>query len=401
MANSDPLRLLMITHSVYVRDTRVRRYVEPLAEEGHLVDIICLASEDGGSQSNHPNITVHTLPITRSRREGWGHVIGWANAALMMFLYTSKLDIRNRYDLIHVHNMPDFLVFCALIPRLRGCPIILNIHDPTPELAQSKLQVSESHILVRAEVLLEKISIRFSSHIITATPTFENALIRRGVPRQKITVIMNAADPRFSRGNHDKWKARRTRTDKFTLLYVGTVADRYGLQIAVRALPVLRPAVPGIKLKIVPKIRDEGKALDDCLELANTLGVRDLIEVDGPVPLEQMPDIMRDADIGIYPALRDCHMDIALSLKIPEMASVGLCIVSTRLPVLEELYGDESIAFVPPGDHMAFAAKILELYGSPDFRERLARKAMERSAGLTWDSQYRVYRELLRGILGR
>jgi len=301
--------------------------------------------------------------------------------------------------LIHVHNMPDFLAFCALIPRLRGCPVVLNIHDPTPELAQSKLHVAGNHMLIRAEIFLEKISIKFSSHIITATPTFRSILISRGVPPEKITVVMNAADPRFSRSAPEI--VSRRKSDKFTLLYVGTVANRYGLQVAVQALPILRPEIPGLRLKVVPKIRDEGKALDDCMQLAQTLGVGDLVELSDPVPLELMPEIMQQADIGLYPALSDCHMDRALSLKIPEMASVGLCIVSTRLPVLEELYGDDSIAFVPPGNSEALAGKIVELYRSPEFMENLARKAKEKSASLTWESQYSIYRELLRQMLGR
>ena len=399
MTNPEHFRILMITHSVYVRDTRVRRYAEPLADEGHYVDVISLASEDGGPQSNHPNITVYALPMTRTRREGWSHVLGWMYAAFMMFVYCSRLDLRHRYDLIHVHNMPDFLVFAALIPRLRGRPVILNVHDPTPELAQSKLQAPKNHILVRMEVVVEKISIKFSSHVITATPTFEDMLISRGVPREKITVIMNAADPRFSRAVVTR--NQRKQSDTFTLLYVGTVANRYGLQIGIQALSILKSQIPGIKLKVVPKIRDEGKALDDCLELARTLGVDDLVEVSEPAPLELMPDIMQQADIGIYPALSDCHMDRALSLKIPEMASVGLCIVSTRLPVLEELFGEDSIAFVPPGDFIALADKIMELYRAPDSMESLARKAKERSASFTWESQYKVYRELLRQILGK
>jgi glycosyltransferase involved in cell wall biosynthesis len=397
LSNSEHFRILMITHSVYVRDTRVRRYAEPLAEEGHYVDVICLASEDGDPQSNHPNVRVYALPMTRTRREGWAHVFGWMYAAFMMFVYCSRLDLRHRYDLIHVHNMPDFLVFAALVPRLRGCPVILNVHDPTPELAQSKLQAPKNHILVRMEVLVEKISIKFSSHVITATPTFGDVLAIRGAPRGKITVIMNAADPRFSRAIARRSKQAGT----FTLLYVGTVANRYGLQIGIQALSILKSQVPGIKLKVVPKIRDEGKALDDCLELARTLGVDDLVEVCEPAPLESMPDIMQQADIGIYPAFSDCHMDRALSLKIPEMASVGLCIVSTRLPVLEELYGEDAIAFVPPGDFIALAEKIMELYQAPESMESLARKAKERSASFTWESQYRVYRELLRQILGK
>ncbi len=390
----------MLTNSIYLRDTRVRRYAEPLADEGFLVDIVCLASEDAQSQTKHPNIRVFPLPMTRHRREGLKHVLEWAVSTLMMLLFTSWLDIRNRYDLIHVHNMPDVLVFCAFVPRLRGCRVLLNVHDPSPEVARAKLGLAENHPMIRLQAFLEKISIMFSTHVITATPAFAKMLIKRGIPAEKITVVMNAADPRFFPLDRNMSRARQV-GEAFTLLYVGTVARRYGLDVCIRALPILREEIHGIKLKVVPKIRHEGRALDDCLELARILEVSDLIEVSDPVPLEMMPDLMRQADIGIYPALQDCHMDVALSLKIPEMANVGLCIVATRLNVLEELYGETCIAFVPSGDHVAFAAKVLELYRSPELRQSLSRNALQRSASFTWDSQYRVYRELLESMLGR
>jgi glycosyltransferase involved in cell wall biosynthesis len=91
-------------------------------------------------------------------------------------------------------------------------------------------------------------------------------------------------------------------------------------------------------------------------------------------------------------------MDIALSLKIHEMSSVGLPIVSSRLNVLEDLYGDDCIAFVPPGDHHALATKIIELYRKPELRKRLAENALKCSAGLTWESQYATYCALIKSL---
>ena len=114
----------MLTNSIYIRDVRVRRYSEYLADEGHQVDIVCLASEDGLPQSTRPEIRVFPLPFSRHRLEGMGLVLNWLVCAAMMFAVTTRLAMQHRYDLIHVHNMPDFLVFCALIPRLRGSLII-------------------------------------------------------------------------------------------------------------------------------------------------------------------------------------------------------------------------------------------------------------------------------------
>ena len=81
----------------------------------------------------------------------------------------------------------------------------------------------------------------------------------------------------------------------------------------------------------------------------------------------------------------------ALSLKIPEMVNVGLCVVSSRLTVLEGLYGEDAIAFVPAGDPDALGEKILELFRAPEERKRLAANALERSKDFTWENQYKTY----------
>lgn len=398
MGRTRPIRLCMLTHSIYQRDSRVRRYAEYLAEDNMLVDVICLASDRGELPRERKNIMIYPIPLTRSRREGFLHAMEWLYSVFLMGLYLTWLDIRYRYDLVHVHNMPDFIVFCALLPRLRGCPVILNLHDPVPEVTQSKLSLSPRHPLVRIQAFIEKVSVAFSSHVITATNSFKELLVQRGVPPDKITVVRNAADERIFK--HPANPARTSsRKERFTLLYVGTVAPRYGLDVVIRALPLLRSEIPNLRLRVVPKIVHEGIGLKQALSLAKELGVEDMIQVDEPVPLDQMPAIMGEADLGVYPALRDCHMDLAMSLKIPEMANVGLCIVGTRLSVLEEYFGEDAIAFVPSGDCEALARRISELYHNPELRQRLARRAAERSREFNWQSQYEIYRQLLQRLL--
>ncbi len=397
MANHEqkaPKRVCMLTHTVYRRDTRIRRSAECLALDGHMVDIICLASEEKEEYVLPEGIRVYSLPMRRTRREGFGLVFDWALSASLMFFYLSVLEIRNRYDLIHVHNMPDFLVFAALIPKLRGSCILHNVHDPVPEVAMSKLNIPVTHPLVRIQIFIERISIGFSRHVIAATQSFKRILVGRGYAAEKISVVTNAADLRFFKPAKDKGIAREP-GDPFTLLYVGTVAHRYGLDVCIRALELLKKDIPGIRLKVLPKIVNEGKGLDECIELAKDLEVQENIELTDPVPLEEVHEIMAAADIGVYPARRDCHMDIALSLKIPEMVGVGLCVVASRLSVLEELYGDAAMAFVSPGNHEALAEKILELYRSPEMIAQYSRQAWERSKGFSWENEYKIYIEVL------
>ncbi|HMK36846.1 MAG TPA: glycosyltransferase [Desulfomonilaceae bacterium] len=393
-----PFRVLMLSHSVYIRDTRIRRLAEYLGDEGHFVDVICLASDTGEIQSPHPRVKVYPLPVSRHRKAGLLHVLEWVLSCVMMFLFTCWLDLKYHYHLIHTHNMPDFIVFCALFPRMRGCPVILNIHDVTPQLARSKLGVTEHDPLIRILSFVEMVSIKFSTHVITETPAAEKKLISRGAPPKKITVVMNAADPRAfppKAANDDSLPGE----GNFTLLYVGTVAARYGLPVAVKALPLLQAAIPDIRLKIVPKVRDEGKGLDDLLLLAKHCGVAGLVEIGEPVPLDRMPGIMKQAHIGVYPAIQDCHMDVSPSLKIAEMVNMGLPIAATGLSWLEDLYGSDSIAFFPSGDHEALAERVLDLYRSPEKRLRLTKSAVNRGAAVSWEAQYEIYRKLVDSLV--
>lgn len=386
------MNICMLVHAVYHRDPRVRRYAEYLAHDGHTVHIICLDAEKPVPLEPQPGIRVHAIPLTRNRREGAGQALEWGISAVLMFLRLTWLDLRYRFDLIHVNNMPDFIVFCAIVPRLRGCPVILDVHDPIPEVMMSKMVVPRSHPLVRALTLLEKLSVRFVNHVLTATASFKRILVGRGAPVDKVTVVMNAADPKVFEGSE---KGVAGSDDGFTILYVGTVAPRYGVDVFVRALPKIRAEIPGSRFRVFPKIVKEGKGLHESLALARELGVEDLIDLSEPVPLEDMPDVMRSADVGIYPARLDCHMDIALSLKIPEMALVGLPIVSTRLQVLQELFGEDSIVFVAPEDPDALADAIIELYRNPDERRERAEKARAKAQGFSWDTQYAAYRQVL------
>lgn len=392
-------RILMLTNSVYGRDVRVRRYAEYLAADGVRTDVICLADEHDSKQSDNPMVGVYPLPFKRQRTEGVHLALTWLRIAFMMFLYSAKLCFRYRYDLVHIHNMPDFLVFSAIFPRLLGRPMILNVHDPCPELGRSKLKAEESHPVIRAMMLQEKLSIAVSSHIVTASPAFKKIIMRRGAPEKKITIIMNAADERFfSPQTEAEAAVAEQRADEFGMLYVGTVARRYGVVTCVRALPLLQDKIPNAKLHIYPKIKGEGAGLDECIALAEELGVSARLEVHDPAPLEQMPGIMRSMNVGLYTVVRDCHMDYALSLKIPEMASVGLPIISSNIPVLEELYGQDAVSFIPPEDPQALADAALALHNDPALRERMAENAKARSREFAWAHQYARYCELLDSI---
>ncbi|HKF25510.1 MAG TPA: glycosyltransferase, partial [Candidatus Acidoferrum sp.] len=134
-----PLRVAMVAYTFYESDNRVMRYAETLAKRGDHVDIFSLRRENLPDQEVISGVHVHRL---QGRLVNEKHRFSYAWRLAMFFLralfQVSRSDARERYDLFHVHSVPDFLVFTTLYPRLRGTPVILDIHDILPEFYASK-----------------------------------------------------------------------------------------------------------------------------------------------------------------------------------------------------------------------------------------------------------------------
>ena len=114
------------------------------------------------------------------------------------FLFLAKKQFVDPYDVIHVHSVPDFLVFSALVPKLRGVPLILDIHDILPEFYSTKFRARKGSLIFKLLVLAEKLSIRFSNHVIIANPIWHERLLQRSASPEKVTTIWNYPDPKIS-----------------------------------------------------------------------------------------------------------------------------------------------------------------------------------------------------------
>ena len=124
-------------------------------------------------------------------------ILQWCWFLLLAGATVTWLHLKRAYDVVHVHNMPDFLVFSALFPKLLGAKIILEVQDVTPELMAAKAKGRQRKIVFRLATWQERISTAFAHHVITVGWPFEELLLQRGVPKEKITIILNSADPKL------------------------------------------------------------------------------------------------------------------------------------------------------------------------------------------------------------
>ncbi len=394
--NMKPTKVCMVVNQIYHTDTRVISYTNALVGAGAQVHVISSQQAHGDSVNPKPDITIYPIPLARNNESGLGYIVNYLLSIILFTLYTTFLYLKHRYDVIHIHNMPDTLVFSALLPKLFGAKVILDIHDPMPNMFMSKFKTDAESGLVKFLKIQERISARLADAVITANPIFMEELVGRGIPAEKITVINNIPNPKiFDRRVEESVKKHVP--EKFTLIYPGTIAPRYSLDIPIRALPELIKHIPNIQITIIGK---KNQYADELIALASQFGVLEFINFTAHLPASQVALEMAKADVGIYTAIPDAHMDIAMPGKVLEYVMMGIPVVASRLRILEAFFDDTSMLFFTPGVVDEFISHILKLYDDQVLRQKLTENAdVIFTRRYTWENEFATYLKLIRKLV--
>jgi glycosyltransferase involved in cell wall biosynthesis len=378
----------MVHYSDFVVDSRIQRQARALAERGDRVDCVCLNDAEEISVGAG-TIALHRAAAGKPRGGKRAYLEGNARFLAGAARKVTALDRRNRFDLIEVHNMPDALVFAALAPKLRGTPLILNFHDTFPELFATLFGRSPSHPLVRFIRAEERVSAALADGHIFVTAEARDLLAARGVGADRTQVVMNTPDERVF-GPRQAPSAPPA-AGELRVVYHGGLADRFGVEALVRAVALLRERGAPVRLDVFGSDAEAARALGaKAAEIAPD-GVR---IAPRPTPVEQIPERLREAHLGVVPTRRDDFTEKLLPVKLLEYVHMGLPVVASRLPVIESYFGDD-VLLAEPGDPGSLAAAIEGVRAEPERALERAERASERLAAIEWRRQREGYLELV------
>jgi glycosyltransferase involved in cell wall biosynthesis len=394
-ARNSRKKICVLAYTNYESDGRVRRYAETLTARGDLVEVIALS---GGNvplgAEKIGGVTAYRIQHRQvDERHKWTYA--WR---LLRFMVVSSVFLARRhrqmcYDLVHVHNMPDFLVFAAWYPKLTGTKLILDIHDVVPELFVSKFGVSPGNHYVRWLRKAEKASASFVDHVIVANHLWHRKLIERSVPEEKCTVFLNHIDPAVF------YRRARTRNDgKFIVLFPGTFQWHQGLDIAIEALAHIKGKVPSAELHLYGGGGGGGTEAQ-LAELANRLGLNAKVKFCGGVPFDQIAEVIANADLGIVPKRANSFGNEAYSTKIMEFMSQGVPAVVSRTKVDSFYFDDTVVRFFTSGDSKAMADAMMDVIENKELRETLVKNGLEYAARNSWDCVRNDYLVLVDSLM--
>jgi glycosyltransferase involved in cell wall biosynthesis len=373
----------MVAYSDYFTDARIKRYVRSLLARGQEVDVFTL----GRPSESQPGLHVHYLGSKVYSHGALPALVGQLRFLMLAFLRIGVLAIGRRYGVVHVHNMPNFLVFAALVPRLLGARVILDVHDTLPEAYATKFNLPLNHPLIRLARLEERLSAAFAHHVITTHELHREALIEHGIAGDRISIVMNLADPTLF------FPRPRARETGLTLIYHGTIAHRLGPDLILRAVHAARTSCPNLRLILI----GAGEYMPAARELSTALELDDIVAIRSGIPVEELPALLATADVGIVGNRRqtEARRNWMLPVKMLEYAAMEIPTIAPRLRVITRYFDNQNAVLYEPDDVDAMARCIRELYEHPDRIEQLRLALREFNSRYSWQEMENRYLDLI------
>ncbi len=359
---ADPSRLRlsgkhagMVVFSPYPFDPRPRRAAQALVNEGMSIDLICEADEGLPRREKEGGLDITRIPIRHFRGGVLSYAYQYSAFILSSAFILAWRTLRGRYDLIYVHNMPDILVASAILPKLFGAKVILDQHDPMPELMMTIFGKNENSAAVRILRWLERWSVRRADLLITVNAACKRIFSERSCPTEKIGVVMNSPDERLFEYRAARSYPTRSIADPFVVAYHGSLVERNGLHLAVDAVALLQTKIPTLELRIFGR---STPYLEQIMTKVRATGLESRVLYLGPRKLEELAGEIERSDVGVVPNQRNTFTDINTPTRIFEYLALGKPVIAPSTLGITDYFDSESLIFFEAGNSEDLADKI-------------------------------------------
>ena len=387
-----PKHHCMIVHAHYpLGEPRVEREAQALINGGYEVDVLCLRSDKELAFEVIDGVNIYRLPVRRDKRRGRAaQLLEYLAFFMHVFLRLLTLYPRRKYKTLQVHNLPDFLVFSTLIPKLAGARVILDLHDLMPEFLAGTSNRSMDSLPVRILKFQEWISCRFADRVITVTELWRQTLIERGVPAHKVSVVMNVANSQIFKNEAVKHESNGDQ--RFRLIYHGTLSQHYGIDLILQAVARLKEDIPQLHLTI----HGRGEYLQNLQDLAKELRLNGQVTFStNLLPMAELPSFISQAHLGIVAYRRDVFTDGILPTKLMEYTALHVPVIAARTPAIEAYFDENMVHYFPAEDVNALCDAITYVHTHRERLEQLSTESNRFNEKYTWENIAKEYLQLV------
>ena len=356
------MKILMVLERDFPPDIRVEHEIETLLKAGHDVHLASFTRKESPEFENWKGAVIHRKPISSFMYKTSVGCLKYPFYFNFWRSFLSKLQERYQYDAVHIHDLPLAQLGVELKEKYK-IRFILDLHENWPALLEVSNHVKsllgrilssdeqwreyEKEMVNQADdviVVVEENKQRMSGfindpekiHIVSNTPTSED-----------LDLILNhSVSPISDSGN-------------MILFYGGGVTEHRGLQDFLMALSELKDL--NIKFWVV----GDGSYLQDLKQMANELKVEDKIIFWGWKNLEEMMNLMHEANVLLIPHYKSAHTDTTIPHKLFQYMATGKPILATNCRPIERVINETEAGIIYEfNNQKSLISSLLKLYSN-------------------------------------
>jgi len=390
--NENVKRVGMIAYTNYPFDGRVRLEAESLVKWGY--EVFCLVPKGRKTAEEYTLAGVHVIELNvdeYGERSKLRYLLSYIVFMTLAFVACIRLFFKRRVSVIHVHNMPNVLVLSALIPRLFGCRIVLDLHDTIIETYQAKFGKTSRLILFLLR-LEERICCAIAHQVICCNHVQRENVLSRRVPAEKIATVITM--PRFASAH--TLRSPIQSDSHFRMVNHGTLSKRLGNDLIIEAAAKLIHQIPGFELHII----GGGDGLPELKSMVRALNLEEYVHLHQAVPWDQLASKLERMDVGIVANRVNVATELMLPSKLIDYVVLGIPAIVPRLRAIQYYFSDQMVAFFEPEDIDSMVAATVELYRNKTRRSRQAECAKEflRRNGWERGELRKLYEQLIPSV---
>jgi glycosyltransferase involved in cell wall biosynthesis len=244
------------------------------------------------------------------------------------------------FDLIHAHFVYPDGVAAVRLGRSYGVPVILTEHSVWQPWMDNYPRVRS----------LARWAVDHCAFQIAASRYQRNSILAVTQRPDKLRLIpIGMAEQHFRLPPDD------VEADPNQLVFVGRLQHVKGVDVLLRALPLLLARRPHLRLKLVGSsfYQHAAKEEQQLYDLVRQLGLDEHIEFAGPQPTHAVARIMQTSTLLVLPSRRESFGSV-----LAEALGCGIPVVATRCGGPEDIVTERVGALAEPENPAALAAAI-------------------------------------------
>jgi len=351
-------RILYIWDADYPWDVRVEKICKTLQKERFEVHIACRNLKALPTKESINTIHIHRLKSHKNKTLNY-YISFPLFCNPLWITHISKIITQSNINCIIVRDLP-LSSTAIMIAKKHKIPVIFDMAEDYPAMNRDIWKVRKFkrfNLILRNPYLtslIERIVIKYVDHILVVVEESKMRLVKKGTKEAEITIVSNTPeiDPHVFQNAIPKF-------DKFTFVYTGGLQLGRGIQIVIRALPLIAQKIPECEFLII----GDGYGKPSLMKLAKKLNVDDYIHWMGFIDHDNLFEILARCHVGIIPHFVTDHTNTTIPNKLFDYMYMSLPVLSSNIIPIQRITSEENCGFVyEDRNENDLATKLYELY---------------------------------------